>query len=121
MVCDSAGTSGWHIGDLADNRMRKHAAKRNYKLESIARQFDPEKDFDAFDLIIGMDAQNLIDLRALARNKTDLQKLKLMTNYCTRHSNYDSVPDPYYGGDEGFELVLDILEDACEGLLKELQ
>jgi protein-tyrosine phosphatase len=101
--------------------MRKHAAIRNYKLESIARQFDPEKDFDAFDLIIGMDAQNETDLKQLAKNKTDLKKIKRMTSYCNRYSDHHSVPDPYYGGDEGFEKVLDILEDACEGLLKKLK
>lgn len=121
IFCDSAGTSGWHIGDRADRRMRKHAAIRNYKLESIARQFNPEKDFDAFDYIVAMDEQNEIDLNALARNTDDLKKIKRMTNYCTQYSNHHSVPDPYYGGDEGFEQVLDILEDACEGLLKKLK
>ncbi|PKQ60346.1 phosphotyrosine protein phosphatase [Labilibaculum filiforme] len=118
--CDSAGTAGWHTGNKADERMRKHALQRNYNLTSLARKFDAEIDFDKFDLIFGMDQQNVKELKALARNKADLNKIKLITNYCSRYSNYQSVPDPYYGGDEGFELVLDIIEDACENLLKEL-
>lgn len=119
--CDSAGTGGWHIGDKADTRMRKHALLRNYNLTSIARQFDATNDFDKFNLIFGMDQQNVNDIKALARNKSDLDKVKLITSYCTRYSNYNSVPDPYYGGDDGFELVLDIIEDACEGLLKDMK
>lgn len=118
--CDSAGTGGWHVGDKADGRMRQHASRRNYNLTSIARQFSVKTDFDDFDLIFGMDQQNVSDLKDLARNKSDLEKIKSFTAYCTRYSNYSSVPDPYYGGDDGFELVLDIIEDACEGLLKDL-
>ena len=118
--CDSAGTGGWHVGERADSRMRVHAAKRDYDLTSIARQFNPNTDFDQFDLIIGMDEQNVSDLRDLARTDADLDKIKSMTDYCNRFTHYNSVPDPYYGGADGFELVLDILEDACEGLLKEL-
>ncbi|WP_421919337.1 low molecular weight protein-tyrosine-phosphatase [Marinifilum sp.] len=118
--CDSAGTGGWHVGERADTRMRTHATKRDYHLTSIARQFNPKTDFEEFDLIIGMDQQNVSDLKSMARNHKDLNKIKSMTDYCTRYTHYDSVPDPYYGGADGFELVLDILEDACEGLLKEL-
>lgn len=118
--CDSAGTGAWHVGDKADGRMRKHASLRNYNLTSIARQFDATSDFDEFDLIFGMDQQNVNDIKALARNKSDLDKVKSIASYCTCYSNYSSVPDPYYGGDDGFELVLDIIEDACEGLLKDI-
>lgn len=118
--CDSAGTSGWHVGGPADSRMKQHAIKRDYNLTSIARQFDPENDFNDFDLIIGMDEQNVNDLKSFVSNSNDANKIKSMTDYCSRFSKYDSVPDPYYGGSKGFELVLDILEDACEGLLKEL-
>ena len=118
--CDSAGTGGWHAGERADGRMMTHAARRDYNLTSIARQFDPATDFDQFDLIIGMDQQNVSDLKGMARKKSDLDKIKSMTDYCSRYTHYDSVPDPYYGGSDGFELVLDLLEDACEGLLKEL-
>ncbi|MDM8158726.1 low molecular weight protein-tyrosine-phosphatase [Labilibaculum sp. K2S] len=118
--CDSAGTGGWHAGDKADERMRRHALRRNYNLTSIARKFDAKIDFDKFDLIFGMDQQNVNDLKVLARNEADLKKIKSITTYCSHYSNYSSVPDPYYGGDDGFELVLDILEDACKGLLNNL-
>nr|WP_320119661.1 low molecular weight protein-tyrosine-phosphatase [uncultured Marinifilum sp.] len=118
--CDSAGTAAWHTGEKADARMRAHAAKRSYELTSIARKFDAEIDFKKFDLIIGMDQQNITDLESLAKNENELNKIKSMTDYCSRFSKHNSVPDPYYGGSDGFELVLDILEDACEGLLKEI-
>ena len=119
-LCDSAGTDAYHVGDQADYRMKQFAQKRGYRLTSISRRFEPHLDFDRFDLIIGMDQQNVRDLKAKARNEIDRKKISLMTDYCT-HAKYDSVPDPYYGGAAGFELVLDILEDACEGLIRKLQ
>ncbi|MCY1633873.1 low molecular weight protein-tyrosine-phosphatase [Marinifilum sp. D737] len=118
--CDSAGTGGWHVGERADSRMRTHAARRDYNLTSIARQFNPKNDFDDFELILGMDSQNVSDLKGMVRNLDDLSKIKLMTDYCSQYKHFDSVPDPYYGGADGFELVLDILEDACDGLLKQI-
>ncbi|MGQ1911452.1 low molecular weight protein-tyrosine-phosphatase [Marinifilum sp. RC60d5] len=118
--CDSAGTAAYHTGEKADARMRVHAAKRSYNLTSIARKFDAELDFNEFDLIIGMDPQNIADLETMAKNEYELNKIKPMINYCSKFRNHNSVPDPYYGGSDGFELVLDILEDACEGLLKEI-
>ncbi|HKJ79686.1 MAG TPA: low molecular weight protein-tyrosine-phosphatase [Prolixibacteraceae bacterium] len=116
---DSAGTGAWHAGEPADKRMRKHATERNYDLTSIARQFDPDNDFDDFDLIIGMDDENVTNLKNLARNEGDSKKIHKITDY-RKEWNYDEVPDPYYGGDEGFELVLDLLEDSCQGLLEEV-
>ena len=80
-LIDSAGTSGWHIGEKADARMRKHAAKRGINLTSISRQFDPVVDFDTFDFIIGMDDSNVSNLKALARNKDDLSKIYKMTDF----------------------------------------
>lgn len=115
--CDSAGIGGWHVGEKADRRMRMHAAKRNIELTSIARKFNPEIDFDAFDLILGMDAQNIKDLKSFSRTASDLNKIKSITDFCKQYSHYKLVPDPYYGGADGFELVLNILEDACLGLL----
>ena len=114
---DSAGPGAWHAGEPADKRMQKHAIKRGYRLTSIARQFMPEKDFDHFDLIIGMDDENIKTLRSMARNENDLAKIHKMTDF-SKIFSYKEVPDPYYGGDEGFELVLDLLEDACSGLLE---
>lgn len=114
---DSAGTSGWHAGEPADRRMQSHAVKRGYNLTSISRKFDPHSDFDHYDLIIGMDDSNMENLKRMSRNTEDLAKLYKMTDFATEFS-YDEVPDPYYGGSEGFELVLDLLEDSCRGLLE---
>ncbi len=117
---DSAGTSAWHAGEPADRRMQSHAIKRGFNLTSISRKFDPHTDFDRFDMIIGMDDDNIENLKRMARNSNDLAKIHKMTNF-SREFNYSEVPDPYYGGSEGFELVLDLLEDSCEGLLEELR
>jgi protein-tyrosine phosphatase len=117
---DSAGTIAAHCGERADARMRQHAQKRGYQLESISRKVNPEVDFDKFDYIVAMDDSNMSDLLYLARNEQDEKKLSKMTDYCSSFEN-TSVPDPYYGGSSGFELVLDLLEDASEGLLKFIQ
>ena len=117
---DSAGTSAWHAGEKADARMRRHASKRGYKLTSLSRKFNPETDFDYFDIIIAMDNDNMYDLKNMVRRKEDKKKLFLMTDF-SKEYDYDYVPDPYYGGDQGFELVIDLLEDASSGLLKHLK
>ena len=117
---DSAGTSGYHQGEPADARMKRHALKRDYQLTSLSRKFDPTKDFDYFDIIIAMDRDNLSDLRQMATGKAEEEKLYLMTDFSSEY-DYDYVPDPYYGGDQGFELVIDLLEDASNGLLKRLK
>ena len=115
---DSAGTYGYHEGELPDSRMRSHAMKRGYKLTSRSRPIKYD-DFDRFDLIIGMDDHNISSLRQMAPTPESQKKIKRMTDFC-RHHSYSHVPDPYYGGASGFELALDLLEDACEGLLEEL-
>ncbi len=117
---DSAGTSGWHEGDLADRRMQHHAHKRGYNLTSLSRQVKPESDFETFDYIVAMDRENLNELRQMAPRTGHLSKLFLITDFAREHS-YDGVPDPYYGGENGFELVLDLLEDAGKGLLTYIQ
>ncbi|MEW5799423.1 MAG: low molecular weight protein-tyrosine-phosphatase [Bacteroidota bacterium] len=117
---DSAGTAGYHIGELPDPRMRSHAAKRGYTLNHHARQFDPDTDFKKFDLILAMDESNMSNLQRMDKKKQYSHKLKMMTDYSTA-MNANEVPDPYYDGPEGFEHVLDILEDACDGLLRELK
>ena len=116
---DSAGTTGYHVGQNADRRMLSHAIKRGFNLTSISRKFYPETDFDHFDYIIGMDDENMFDLKNMVRNEADLNKLYKMTDY-SKKLDYNEVPDPYYGGDAGFELVLDLLEDSCEGLLEKV-
>ncbi len=118
--CDSAGILSYHTGESADRRMQSHAIQRGYKLTSISRMVNPKEDFNNFDMIIGMDDQNIKDLKSLTRTKNDLKKIYKMTDFC-RESDIKQVPDPYYGGEGGFELVLDILEDACRGLLAYLK
>lgn len=118
--CDSAGTIAYHAGEQADSRMRQHAQRRGYNLTSISRQVLPRFDFEKFDYIIAMDSENLHDLLAMDPGKKYTSKMFKMTNFCT-HRQENSVPDPYYGGRAGFELVLDILEDACAGLLAKIQ
>lgn len=116
--CDSAGTSAYHVGEAADRRMQDHAIKRNHNLTSRARQFKYE-DLEDFDYIIAMDRQNYNGIISLDRKGKFRDKVSMMTDYCSNF-NMNEVPDPYYGGNDGFELVLDLLEDACEGLLKKI-
>ena len=120
VICDSAGILGYHSGEKADLRMRKHALRRGYDVTSISRQVRSGSDFDHFDMIIGMDDQNIRDLNLLARSSSDLKKIYRMTDFSSQ-TKYDHIPDPYYGGAEGFDLVLDLLEDACNGLLEYLK
>lgn len=114
-VIDSAGTYGGHAGDLPDRRMRVHAQRRGYDLVHRSRKFR-ESDFDEFDLIIPMDASNESNLRDLAPTVEAEAKIVPMMRFVTRAARYDYVPDPYYEGAEGFELVLDLLEDGCDNL-----
>lgn len=114
---DSAGTGAWHVGELADSRMRKHASLRGYDLVSRARQVK-EEDFDDFDIIIAMDGSNYRNLQNLCPDGA--AELRMMTDFCSEYDDQE-VPDPYYGGEEGFEHVLDLLEDACGGLLDYLE
>ncbi len=112
---DSAGLSSYHRGELPDSRMRMHAARRGYQLVHRSRPVCAE-DFYKFDYILAMDDQNIGGLKELAPDVESLAKIGRLTNYC-RIKIADHVPDPYYGGAQGFENVLDILEDACDGLL----
>jgi protein-tyrosine phosphatase len=116
---DSAGTAAWHAGEQADARMQTHALKRGYNLTSISRKVNPGFDFDYFDYIIAMDEQNMDDLQDLVESDEKRAKLHMMTDFSNRYS-YNHIPDPYYGGESGFELVLDLLEDACHGFLTHL-
>lgn len=116
---DSAGILSYHRGELPDPRMRSHAARRGYQLTHRSRPVTTD-DFLEFDLIIGMDDRNLDDLRQLAPSPETEKKIHRMIDYCRHHPDADYVPDPYYGGSQGFELVLDLLEDACQGLLNSI-
>lgn len=116
---DSAGLSSYHEGEKADARMRTHAERRGVHITHLSRPVCYD-DFFTFDLIVGMDDQNVERLRELAPGLDEEKKVVRMTDYC-RRKVADYVPDPYYGGASGFENVLDILEDACAGLLEHLQ
>ena len=118
IVCDSAGTSSYHIGASPDRRMRAAAARRNIDLLGQARQFD-HSDFEKFDLILAMDQENYQDILALDGQNRYRHKVRLMCEFATQHQDRE-VPDPYYGGQSGFDRVIDLLLDACEGLLQEI-
>ncbi len=117
---DSAGTGGYHIGELPDRRMRLHARNRGIELSHRCRQVSLE-DFSHFDIIIGMDASNMANLKSIAPTDKSLDKLVPMSAFFSSEDRYDHVPDPYYEGAEGFELVLDLLQDACTNLFNTFQ
>jgi len=117
---DSAGTIGYHAGEPADPRMSRHAAKRGYKLTSLARRFNPKKDFQEFDYIITMDDNNYEDILSLDIQGQYYHKVHKMAKYFTDHSHTE-VPDPYYGGSDGFEVVLDLLEEGNKNLLDKIR
>ena len=119
-VVDSAGTGGWHTGNPADQRMQAAAARRGIQLPSRARQISLD-DLSEFDLILTMDDANLATVQSLVRDagRRATATVRPMLSYAQRFSEAE-VPDPYYGGESGFEHVLDLLEDACSNLLDEL-
>ncbi len=119
ITCDSAGTSSYHVGNPPDRRMQAAAKTRGIVLEGRSRQF-VEEDFDRFDLILAMDSENYRDILSLDRSRQYRDKVRLMCEFCTHHA-VKEVPDPYYGGPEGFDRVIDLLLDACEGLLAYLR
>ena len=112
---DSAGTHGYHIGKAPDARASAAAAKRGYDLSPLRARQVNEFDFVRFDRILAMDRDNLELLRKACPEES-LGKLGLFLEFATHHGG-DEVPDPYYGGPEGFEHVLDLIEDAAAGLL----
>lgn len=119
ITLDSGGMYAGHRGELPDQRMRIHARRRGYELTHRSR---PVKysDFEDFDLIIGMDDSNISSLRGFARTEEEDAKIVRMTDFSRAYSHFDHVPDPYYEGAEGFEIVLDLLEDACRSLADRL-
>ncbi|KAG8387522.1 hypothetical protein BUALT_Bualt02G0029800 [Buddleja alternifolia] len=123
---DSAGTINYHEGNQADPRMRAASKRRGIEITSLSRPIKPS-DFRDFDLILAMDKQNREDILGAFerwRHRETLpvnahEKVKLMCSYCKKHDETE-VPDPYYGGPQGFEKVLDLLEDACASLLENI-
>ena len=117
---DSAGTGDWHAGEPPDRRAAAAARARGIPLTGAARQVRAE-DFSAFDLILAADRANLADLRLLAPPGTE-HKLRMLREFDPRADPDDlDVPDPYYGGERGFDDVLDLVEAACRGLLAEIR
>jgi protein-tyrosine phosphatase len=119
---DSAGTGGWHVGSPPDERASAAAAGRGIALEGAARRVSAS-DFDDFDLMIAMDSANLRELRALAAGEEQRAKVRLLREFdpASDGSRDLDVPDPYYGGGDGFERVLDMVDAACRGLLEQIR
>ena len=114
---DSAGTYSGHAGNLPDPRMRRAAARRGYELTHRARPLR-EADFERFDRIVVMDDNNYETAHRLAPSRELAGKIHRMTEFCRHSPQWDHVPDPYYEGHEGFELVLDLLEDEHEWVVR---
>ena len=117
---DSAGTYGGHSGERSDPRMRRAAAARGIEMTHLARQVR-EEDFERFDMVIAMDDNNYEALFRLAPDRAAQSKIFRFREFLTNHPEWSYIPDPYYEGHEGFELVLDLLEDGCATLLKRLR
>jgi protein-tyrosine phosphatase len=117
---DSAGMGGWHAGEPPDARATEAASRRGVTLSGAARQVRPE-DFETFDLLVAMDRENLRGLLALAPDEEAAAKVRLLREFDPAADGDLDVPDPYYGGERGFETVLDHVQTACRGLLAELR
>ncbi len=115
---DSAGTGGWHVGAAPDERATEAARRRGIPLSGSARRVEPA-DFERFDLIVAMDRENVRDLRTVAPDAEAEQKVRLLREFDPASAGAPDldVPDPYYGGPNGFDEVLDLVEAACRGLL----
>lgn len=118
-ILDSAGLISYHKGELPDERMRRHASWRGYTLTHRSRPVTTD-DFYNYDYIIGMDDANMLKLKELAPGIEELDKIHRMIDYC-KEPITDHVPDPYYGGEQGFENVIDMIESACENLLENIE
>jgi protein-tyrosine phosphatase len=119
---DSAGTGSWHTGDAPDRRAATAAAARGVTLDGAARQVRP-RDFEHFDLLLAMDRENLRELRTFSPDGDTAGKARLLREFDPASAGAPDldVPDPYYGGPDGFETVLDQVEAACRGLLESLR
>jgi protein-tyrosine phosphatase len=117
---ESAGTGGWHAGEPPDARATEAARRRGVTLAGAARQVRRE-DFETFDLLVAMDRENLQDLLAVAPDEDAAEKVRLLREFDPASAGDLDVPDPYYGGERGFEIVLDHVQAACRGLLAELR
>jgi len=112
---DSAGTAGFHIGEPPDPRMRAAAARRGYALDTLRARIVEPRDFERFDLILAMDRENLAVLHRRAPEQAR-ERVRLFLEFAP-DGDLEEVPDPYYGGPNGFEEVLDLVEGAARGLM----
>lgn len=119
IICDSAGTAGYHIGSPPDRRMTMAAKNKQVEMIGAARKLTVD-DLANFDLILAMDGENYRDILSLDHSGKYRQKIKKMCDFCINYQSQE-VPDPYYGGVSGFEYVIDLLFDACQGLLDHLK
>ena len=117
---ESAGTGGWHVGEPPDERATLAAGRRGVTLSGAAQQVTRE-DFRRFDLLVALDRANLRELLAIAPDEEAAEKVRLLREFDPAATGELDVPDPYYGGDRGFETVLDLVEAACRGLLDEVR
>ncbi len=117
---DSAGTAAYHAGESPDPRSTEHAARRGIRLAGQARQF-LAKDFERFDYVLAMDAANFLELQRQVKSETARKRLFHCRDFDGASPKGASVPDPYYGGETGFEEVLDLCEAACRGLLEHIR
>jgi protein-tyrosine phosphatase len=117
---ESAGTGAWHIGESPDPRMRRVASRHGLHYDGSARQFQ-KRDFDRFDMIIAMDTHNRSDLMKMTLSPEQRNKIFLLREFDPLAGSAGSVPDPYYGGIDGFEDVYQVIERSCRGLLKALE
>ncbi|MBQ3634978.1 MAG: low molecular weight phosphotyrosine protein phosphatase [Bacteroidales bacterium] len=114
---DSAGIGPWHVGQLPDSRMRRCGAKHGYNINHIARQVKAS-DFELYDVIVGMDGENMAALTRMAKqNGADAGRIVCLADYLTESREYTTVPDPYYGDEEDFEIALRLIEEAVDNLL----
>lgn len=116
---DSAGTHGYHVGEAPDSRTQRAASVRGYNLSQLRARKVARQDLDYFDLILAMDKSNLDNLQRMALPEQQ-ERIKLFMDYAKNFED-DEVPDPYYGLGHGFDLVLDMVEDASQGLIEEIK
>ncbi len=117
-IVDSAGTGSWHVGNKADQRMRSAASARGINITSLSRQITI-KDSEEFDLILTMDTDNLSTVKRLLNQNRQKKSavIKPILSF-SKQTDLIDVPDPYYGGEDGFDFVLDLLDHACDGLIE---
>ena len=116
-VIDSAGIGDWHVGQLPDRRMRERGSLRGYRFDSRARQIR-KSDFSDFDLLLVMDNENYRIVRSMAPSAEAKERVRMLADYMAEHTDVRVIPDPYYGGLDDFDYALDLIEDACDGLIE---